>query len=106
MPDSLFILNANLITQEHLRAVTLPSSIASCRQHKAAGRVNVHRRDYASTMTRDDGEGNGLVAGFGLFEVIDSENIERGTVNTVSCCHSASLESVLTRRDVSCLASL
>lgn len=81
MPNTLRILNTNLISQQNLRTRSLPASVPSSRDHEFARRIEVDRADDAATMAWHDGEGHCSVArGRLLGEVVDAEDVLRSAV--------------------------
>lgn len=80
MPDSIFVLDANLVAEQHFRAAAFPAPVAGTGEHETARRVDVDRRYHTAAVAGDDGEGHGAVAGrIGLCDVIDAQNVIRGT---------------------------
>lgn len=41
MPDSIFVLDANLVAEKHLRAAAFPAPVAGTGEHETARRVDV-----------------------------------------------------------------
>jgi hypothetical protein len=80
MPHPVRILYPNLISQQNFRARTrLPAPIPGSRKHESTSRINVNSRYDATTMARDNSEGNRAVSSlrFGLcrLEVVDAQDI-------------------------------
>ena len=41
MPDSIFVLDANLVAEQHFRAAAFPAPVAGTGEHETARRVDV-----------------------------------------------------------------
>lgn len=76
MPHAAWVLHTDLVTKQDLGSTAFPASVAGGREHKAARRVDVDRRDHTAAVAGDDGEGYRAVAGgFGLIDVVDAEDV-------------------------------
>jgi hypothetical protein len=72
MPQAVFVLDPNLIAEQHFRAAAFPAPVPCAREHETTRRVEVDGRDDAAAVAGDDGERHGAVAGrVGLCHVVD-----------------------------------
>jgi hypothetical protein len=76
VPRAGFILDPDLVAQQHFRAAAFPAAVARAGQHESTRRVDVDGGYDAAAVARDDSEGDGAVAGgVGLRDVVDAEDI-------------------------------